>query len=496
MGATTRPGYARYGLALLLPLLALLLTSIIARPDRGPYLQVFTVAVVIASAYGGTRPGLVALAESAFLNVLAAAPHWSLRIATWDDTTRIAVFSFASGGIAILIGSLGEVQYRLDRERSQLSITLRSIADAVIATDVQGRITLMNPAAERATGWTFSAAAGLSSESVFNIVHEGSRKPVQSPVRRVLDGEDVAGLENHTALQRPDGTEIPIEDSAAPIRDERGKTIGAVLVFRDVTESRVHQNALIRSEKLEAARKLGATIAHETNNPLEALANLLFLISRDHAVSESTRKHVELALAELSRAVEASRRTLSFIRVDQAVTRLNLKRLVDSVLQSYQATAGNRHIDLQNEIPPDIEITALRNDLQQLVSNLISNAVDAMMSAGGVLRVSAEVISTPGLRRVRINFSDTGHGIEPADLGRIFEPFFTTKKDKGTGLGLWMAKRVAEDHGGELQVESNQNGTTFVVLLPVDRVHGLVSADAPDAQSQPTVAEMISPDSA
>jgi len=482
-GAAGRSAFARYSLALLLPLLASLFTAMIARPDRGPYFPVFTAAAVVTSIIGGTIPGMVAVAAGALINVLATPPHWSLRIASWDDAVQIAVFVLVSGGIALLIGTLGELQRRLDKERSKLSITLHSIGDAVIATDDQGKVTLMNPAAESATGLTFAAAAGLSLESVFKIVNESSRTAVESPVRKVLEGAPAADLANHTVLLRPDGTEIPIEDSAAPIRDSRGKVVGAVLVFRDVTESRSHQNALIRSEKLEAARKLGSTIAHETNNPLEGLANLLFLISTDDAVSDETRQLVELALAELSRAAGASRRTLSFVGVDRTLTQLNLRSLVDSVFYLYDSTAKNHGICLENEIPRDLEVMVLRNELQQLISNLVSNALDAMMSGGGILRVKTEVTAKDPPAQLRIKFSDTGHGIDPSHLDRIFEPFFTTKKDKGTGLGLWMAKRVAEDHGGELHVESSTAGTTFTVLLPLDRASCQVTATTPDCRA-------------
>jgi PAS domain S-box-containing protein len=466
VGATGRPAFRRYILALLFPLLAFLLTETFAQPDRGPYFPLFVAAVVIAAAYGGTGAGLAAVAESSAINILAVPPLLSLRIASSDDALRIAAFAVASSGIALLIGSLGELQQRLDKERSRLSITLQSIGDGVIATDAQGRVTLMNPAAERATGRNFATAAGLPLQEVFRAVHENNGMTVENPVERILERGQAADLVKNSVLLRPDGTEIPIESSAAAIRDLLGNTVGAVVVFRDVTESRSHQKALIRSEKLEAAGRLSATIAHETNNPLEVLANLLFLISQDSAVAGTTRELVDLAQAEISRVTEASRRTLSFVRFEHALTELNLRSLVNSILQSYQPSAKNCGICLENEIAPDLHVRALRNELQQLVSNLVSNAMDAMKTAGGVLRVSAEAAEQDGSGQVRIRFSDTGHGIDPGHLDRIFEPFFTTKKDQGTGLGLWIARRVVEDHEGELQVESSQAGTTFIVLLP------------------------------
>lgn len=478
VGAAGRPALLRYGLALLFPVFAFLITAPITRASLILFFPIFTAAVVVASAIGGTTPGLVAVAESVAINVLAASPHGSLRAISPEDGIRIAVFALAGGLIALLIGSLGDLQQHLDEERSQLSITLRSIGDAVIATDAGGRVTLMNPVAEDATGWKFASAAGLPLESVFKIINESSREPVESPVRKVLERGRVAGLANHTVLLRPDGTEIPIEDSAAPIRDPRGSVVGVVLVFRDVTQQKLREKALLRAEKLATAGRLAATIAHEMNNPLEAVCNLLYLLGQDGTLSADAKASVDLAQSLLARAAEMSRRTLSFNRAGSVLKDARLRELVESVVGLYASVANARGVRIENRVPPGLEIRAM-NEIRQAISNLVSNALDAMPE-GGTLDIDAESVEGPDRPHVQMTFSDTGHGIDPAYLDLIFEPFFTTKKDSGTGLGLWSAQRIVEEHGGRLQVESSNAGTRFTVLLPLESATNLaVRSDSP-----------------
>jgi PAS domain S-box-containing protein len=344
---------------------------------------------------------------------------------------------------------------------------LQSIGDAVIATDAEGRITMMNPVAEEATGWKSAAATGLPLESVFKIVNESSREPAESPVRKVLDRGRIAGLANHTVLLRLDGTEIPIDDSAAPIRDRQGRIVGVVMVFRDITKQRLSEKALLRAEKLSAAGRLAATIAHEMNNPLEAVCNLLYLLGKDGTLSAHARANVDMAQAQLARAAEVSRRTLSFCKAANVLTDTRISVLVESVVGSYASLAEARGGRIENDTPPDLEIPAMTNEMRQVISNLVSNALDAMPE-GGTLHIGAETVEGLDQTQVQIIFSDTGHGIDPAHLDRIFEPFFTTKKETGTGLGLWVTQRIVEEHGGRLRVESSVAGTRFAVLLPLE----------------------------
>jgi PAS domain S-box-containing protein len=466
--ATQRPPFQRYGLALTLPLLALLATASLTQLSRAPFFSLFTLGVLLASIFGGTKPGLVAAGMSVFINIFSMPPFWSPRIASSEDVVRVLLFGCVACVVAAFVGATGELQRRLEIERLRLAITLQSIGDAVIATDNSGRITFMNSVAEQATGWPLKDATGLALEDVFKIINESTRAIVENPVRKVLERGTVVGLANHTLLVRRDATEIPIDDSAAPIRDPKGNIVGVVLVFRDITEAKLSQKALMQAEKLSTVGRLASTIAHEINNPLESVSNLLFLIGQDAALSEATKGRVQMAESELARAAEITNQTLAFHRVDTTRSQVSLRSLVDSALRLYESRAAGRSIDLKNEIEPSLLVHASPGQLRQLVSNLVSNALDSM-EKGGTLLIHAELANAERGEEVHIIFTDTGHGIEPSHLKRIFEPFFTTKRDVGTGLGLWVSKRIVADHDGRLLVTSNTNGeagTTFTVVLP------------------------------
>jgi PAS domain S-box-containing protein len=470
--ATLRPALQKYSLALLLPFVALVMTASSTQLLRAPFFSLFSLAVLLSSIFGGTKPGLVTVAVSALVNAFVSEPSWSLRVASWDDIIRIGLFTCVGCIISAFVGATGELQRRLELERSRLSTTLKSIGDAVIATDEIGNVTFMNGVAEIATGWRLNEAEGLPLEAVFKIVNETSRAPVANPIRKVLEHGTVVGLANHTVLLRRDGTEIPIDDSAAPIRDHGGNIVGTILVFRDITKAKLSQLALLRAEKLATVGRLASTIAHEINNPLEAVSNLLFLIGEDSTLSEVGRSRADTAQAELARAAEITRQTLSFHKGQTLQSSVNLCEIVDSVLRLYSSRAAARGIRLENEIDSEVRVIAVTSQLRQLASNMVTNAIDAM-PGGGILRINAELTSAVGQRQIRIQFSDTGHGIDPQNLNRIFEPFFTTKKDVGTGLGLWVTKRIVEDHDGELLVESRttgNSGTTFTVVLPQEAV--------------------------
>ena len=348
-------------------------------------------------------------------------------------------------------------------------VTLTSIGDGVVATDEHGTVTFVNPVAERLTGRMLSAARGKPIQEVFPIFNEVTHKPVDNPVKKVMQFGQIVGLANHTVLAHTDGTLIPIEDSAAPIRDDQEKLIGVVLVFRDATHERESQELLRKSEKLAAAARFAATVAHEINNPLEAVCNLIYLAKNRPDVPEAVSDHLVAAEQELERVSHITRQTLGFYREAKASDQIDVPELLDSVLKLYanKFKSKNIRVDVQLENCPPIN--GWPGELKQLMANLISNAADAIESDGTVL-VRVLCVENDSGKSVKFAVEDDGHGIDAKHLDRIFEPFFTTKKDVGTGLGLWVSKKIAERHGGSIQVQSPSNsngrGTTFTVLLP------------------------------
>ena len=355
------------------------------------------------------------------------------------------------------------------RDREQwFRVTLTSVGDGVIATDPQGYVTFLNPVAEGLIKTTLKDVQGKSIEEAFPIFNEYSRQAIENPVQKVMVSGQVVGLANHTVLQRPDGTLIPIEDSAAPIRDDSGRLVGVVLVFRDATHDRKSQELLRKTEKLAAAARLAATVAHEINNPLEAVGNLIYLAKATPGMPAAATQQLTLAETELDRVSHITRQTLGFYHESNAPDKVEVPVLVESVLKLYSNKLRSKNIAVECDFAACPPIQGWPGELKQLISNLVSNAADAL-SANGTLKVALSPVEHSDGEAVQLRIEDNGPGIAEHHLDRIFEPFFTTKKDVGTGLGLWVAKEIAERHGGDIQVQSRtaptNHGTVFTVLL-------------------------------
>jgi PAS domain S-box-containing protein len=348
-------------------------------------------------------------------------------------------------------------------------VTLTSLGDGVIATDEHGVVTFINPVAERLTGRSLAQAKGKPIAEIFPIFNEVTRQPVNNPVRKVMELGQIVGLANHTVLQHTDGRLIPIEDSAAPIHDDGERLVGVVLVFRDATHERKSQEILRKTEKLAAAARLAATVAHEINNPLEAVSNLIYLAKARPGLPPDAACDLELAEQELERVSHITRQTLGFYRESKAPAGIDVPALLDSVLKLYSNKLKSKNINLVLQVEECPPILGWPGELQQLMSNLVCNAADAV-DAGGTLKIEANCVEHADSQAVRFRVEDDGPGIAPEHRSRIFEPFFTTKKDVGTGLGLWVAKEIAQRHGGAIEVESRYgnslHGTVFTVLLP------------------------------
>ena len=407
-----------------------------------------------------------------------------LRRTTYQKSIRITVACIYAASVIAALGIIllglsiiREIERRerdaaaLRQSEEWFRVTLSSIGDGVIATDDQGLVSFLNPVAERLTGTSLAQAKGEKIGDVFPIFSEVTNKPAENPVEKVLASGGVVGLANHTALRHREGHLLPIEDSAAPIRDDAGKLIGVVLVFHDASRERSLQEVLRRTEKLATAARLAATVSHEINNPLEAIGNLIFLARNNPNVPDTVTEQLKLAEGELARVSHITRQTLGFYRESVSPTSVHLPTLIESVLTLYSNKLQIKQIQIQLALEDCPTITGLAGEIQQLVSNIISNAIDAV-PVKGTLKIDASPVKAADSNLVRLDIEDDGPGIAPENLKRIFDPFFTTKKDVGTGLGLWVCKEIAERHGGSIQVQSkNENGSRgaiFTVLLPYE----------------------------
>ena len=243
---------------------------------------------------------------------------------------------------------------------------------------------------------------------------------------------------------------------------------GLAMFVADVTTERRQQQALLVSEKLAAAGRLASTVAHEINNPLESVVNLLYLARRANT-PEQADQYLDFAEREINRVSHIARQTLGFYRETAQMTRVPLQAIVDALLQVYQGKFKAKTIDVRTDVAPDLQITARTGELNQVLSNLITNALDAC-SAGGRVEIQAKTRRQEDIAGAEITVTDNGSGIHPDDLPRVFEPFFTTKKDVGTGLGLWVVKQIVEGSSGTLAIESStdpeSHGTTVTLFLP------------------------------
>jgi len=350
-------------------------------------------------------------------------------------------------------------------------VTLTCIGDGVIATDAAGRVTFMNPIAESLTGSKLADVTGKIIYDVFPIAHEQTGMPAANPVDEVLTTGRIVAMANHTVLKHVDGRLIPIEDSAAPIRDDRQNLLGVVLVFRDATYERKSEEILRKTEKLASAARLSATVAHEINNPLEAIFNLVFVAKSDPAAPPSIVEHLTRAEQELERVAHITRQTLGFYRDTSVSEPVDMAAVVESVLSlySHKFLAKEISVDLSLDSCPPVH--GLAGELKQAVANLISNAADAV-SVKGLITIRLRALPQPSGPIVELVIEDDGPGIPAAHTTRIFEPFFTTKQDVGTGLGLWVTQGIVHRHGGTISVDTQQDGSprrgaTFTLQLPI-----------------------------
>jgi len=358
------------------------------------------------------------------------------------------------------------------REREEwFRVTLGSIGDAVIATDERGVVMYINQVAEDLTGIRMQEAKGRLIHQVFPIFNEQTRKPVDNPVAKVLESGLIMGLANHTVLQRADGKLIPIEDSAAPIYDDEKTLRGVVMVFRDVTLEKQAQSVMRKAEKLAAAGRLAATMAHEINNPLEAVGNLIYIVRHTPSLPEEVQGYLSMAEQELERVSHITRQTLGFYRDSSEPGPVQMRAVIESVLKLYSNKISSKSISLELDLGECPTVHGLQGEMKQLVANLISNAADAV-ATGGKIRISLTPALRSEVRGVEVTVADDGPGVAAENQTHIFEPFFTTKKDVGTGLGLWVSKEIAERHGGNIDLssgkESGFRGAVFTVFLPCE----------------------------
>lgn len=501
-----RPPWQRYGSALL-SAAAAAATSLLLHKLTGssaPWMIAFFPVILIAW-YGGLGPSLLsALVGAGAVLYWFVQPSGLWHFATADSAMPLAAYLLASVAVAFLaeayrhrlaeaaeqITTHQQYQEQLEFAVSHLRGASESLRDEARRESAQRKIVedQLRISEERIRGAEAAAALRLfdwdlrretiyvsgdvqamfgvpadqwtGRDSLLAAVHPDDRPRIQQVVERATNTGGPAEFEFRVSF--PDGSTHWIS-AKGNVFGQGGSLARLVGVFVDITTQKVTEQALIRHEKLAATGRMAATIAHEINNPLAALTNLLYIVRGDSTLSRAGAQYLAMAQEELKRVAYLANQALGFYKEKASPVPVQLPELLDEVLALYTRNIA-ANVRIEKHYGGSVEVSAIRGEIWQVFANLVSNALYAIRS-GGTLAVDARAIT--GGMEVRVR--DTGVGISAEHLDRIFQPFFTTKEETGTGLGLWIVKEIVEKHGGTIRVESRTSdprGTCMTVFLP------------------------------
>ncbi|RIL05593.1 MAG: hybrid sensor histidine kinase/response regulator [Proteobacteria bacterium] len=493
--AHRRPAWIQYGIALVLVGIAYAATLLLPWSANRPTIALFYAVVALTATFAGLGPSLLATAAGCY-----AVATWLMgpagELPTWEGAVRLIAFA----SVSLLLAGLGEM--RLRRERSERAlrvwneVTLSSIGDGVLVADARGRVLFLNAAAIRITGWSAQEAVGRSLGEVFRAISERTREPLADPGARVRSSGAAVRLGEDTLLVARDGREIPVDDSAAPIRSEDGEIVGLVIVFRDVSEQRIveqrrqslveeqtrllEREAAARAEAQAANRtkdEFLATLSHELRTPLNAIVGWTALLRSERLAPEQIEHGYDVIERNAQRQMRLIEDVLDVSRIVSGKLRLErepleLARLVGDAVDAVRPAADANRIELRYRAPDTP--TYVDGDgprLTQIAANLLSNAV-RFTPAGGRVEVSLRADGADA----ELVVADTGQGIAPDFLPHVFDRFrqedgSISRRHGGLGLGLAIVRHLVELHGGSVHAASDGvgRGATFTVRLPLAR---------------------------
>ncbi len=413
-------------------------------------------------------------------------------ICDWYNTPLIDASGQIVGVASLVLDVTGRKQAEdgLAAEKERLAVTLRSIGDGVIATDTDGRVSIINKLAEDLTGWRQSEALGQPLPAVFSVVHQRTRQTYRNPVSQVLANGEIVDLPDQSILVSRTGAERMIAASAAPIRDQESKIIGSVLVFRDVSDQQAIMEERVRASKLDSLGILAGGIAHDFNNILTAVIGNISFARLFCQPGEKQFARLEEAEKAAMRAKDLATQLLTFAKGGAPVRQT--ASLPELIRDSTSFALRGSNVRCEFHAAPDLwPVEVDQGQFSQVIQNLVINAVQAMPN-GGVVRVSADnltleadtPIALPPGRYCRVTVKDHGIGIKPEHLGKVFDPYFTTK-EKGTGLGLATSYSIVKKHDGIMTLDSTVGvGSEFHVYLPASEKQVKPAAPEPAAPVQ------------
>ncbi len=382
---------------------------------------------------------------------------------TYSYSPIFSIQGEIAGTLTVCQDVTGEIQARRERDSfaEQLEQVLEVTTDSVLSIDRQWRVTYLNRRAN-AIAAPSGNLLGKDFWSCFPYaVYEGS--PYLEHYYRAMDH----GVAGEFEAFYPEPLNIWVRVQVRPASE------GIILFFRDITEQKRAAAALLQTEKLAAVGRLAASIAHEINNPLESVTNLLYLAHSSEDTSE-IHQYLDLAERELRRVSSISNQTLRFHRQSSSPKAVTCEDLFESVLLIFQGRLVNSRIEVTKRKRASTPVLCFDGEIRQVLNNLVGNAIDSMPTAGGrlLLRSRDATHWKTGRSGLVLTVADTGAGISPSVMRKIFEAFFTTKGIGGTGLGLWVCHEIVERHKGVLRVRSRQtggsSGTVFSLFLPLE----------------------------
>jgi PAS domain S-box-containing protein len=500
LGAIERlPEWVRVLIGGLIAVVSVTLTYSIQPLRAFPLLLAFP-TVVLSSWFLGMYGGMAcAVVDVILVDAFLTRSQFRFSVGSSTETVRLSIFLLVSTFLGWVVGrlvdqrtalrtvelqqrlSLAQAERELAEERAQASETLRERDEALQLAlrangmglwvwDIHTDTVNCTDEVYRAMGLP-PGPTDVESMKWAEAIHPDDLARVGETFLRARD--TVSDLRCDFRVLHPDGSIGWAECQGTPQKDASGHAAKIVGVIADITHRKHSEEAMLRAEKLAVAGRLAASVAHEINNPLEAVANLLFLITiTDEA--EAARTHANRALEELLRVSLVTQSTLKFHRQSGAPKDTRLSETLDSVLALFRGRLQASGIEVDVRIENESEVECMPGEMQQIFANLVGNAVEAMPGAGKLrIRVRPSVDwrdrKSEGMR---VTICDSGVGMDRATKARVFEPFFTTKTETGTGLGMWVVMQLVERHHGHVRVWSSQRpgteGTAFSVFLPFE----------------------------
>jgi PAS domain S-box-containing protein len=420
----------------------------------------FLGAIAFVARYIDFAASILALCLSSALLQVYFFPSASPQSLPGLALVKTIFFTMVSACVCALIRKLRNARV----SRSRLAAIVESSSDAIISEDLSGTVTSWNRAATKMFGYEPEEMIG---QPILWIIPEELHEQEEAILRRLGEGKRIDHFE--TERLRKDGSRIKVSLTISPLIDAEGRMEGRSKIVRDITERVRLQEAFIESEKLAATGRMAAAIAHEINNPLEAMTNLAYLLNTNEHLDSSARDTARMLMDEISRISNVAKRSLRFFRDTDKPSLFDVTETMDGVLDLNLALLAQKSIEVERDYTGPCIAFGSSAEMRQVFSNLIRNAIDAVGTEGRI-RVRMRLTRSGDCR---ISVADNGHGILPDAKQRLFEPFITTKGTTGNGLGLWISRGIVEKHGGQIRGRSASlpggSWTVFSVVLPGDR---------------------------